>query len=896
MNNNIVSIKNRCIFLFSCLVLFYSNVYSQTFFGTVKDTLNTPLQNANVIAEPAEEGKELKFSITDFLGRYRLKLEKDVSYTIRVSYVGHTTKTHQTHVNYSKKEYHFILKQKEELLDEIVIKHEYSPIIVKKDTLIYNVNAFKNGKEFKMIEILEKMPGFEVEENGTVKVQGKKVTKMLVENKPFFGGSTKLAIENIPADALDKIEVIDNFNEVAFLKQVSDSEEMIINVKLKKDKKEFIFGDVEAGAEVAEDNGFYSLHSALFSYNKKTSLSFIGNLNNIGKRSFSFEDIMRFQNSDSKFINSRDNQISLSNFAANNKNTLKNNTQFSALNISFEVNPKLNIDGYGIFSKLNTIGKEEEEIKYLQVNSFSSENRTYDREINELLAIGSLKMNYSPSINSKMIYRIQFQNTTPEESEEFISVFNDRLTTLDTKEKTRVNKLNQFLEWHKKHDRRHITTFVFSQNYQDKKVKKNWLSNIPILNEFIPFEEENLYHLNQNKKNISNHINALIKHYWIAYDLHHFYFNIGNNFENTNLKTSEQQLLNNGEIVDFSNGKFGNDLRFSLNDFYIGLEYKFKIKKWENKLSLYNHFFNLHSQQTDSHQIKTSLFEPKWNSEYEFNPTENIAFEYKFSNEFPKANQFLEQFTLINYNSIFKGNSLLRNEKFHNAKLHYSKYNMYKGLIIIANIDYNKKIRTIRNQIKLTEIDQFITPVITNNPEVNLRVSGMLEKQVNKFKLSFRTSLRWFEFVQTINNRTTINKSNNQSLVFKIRTADKKLPKLGLRYSKIFNQFDGLTNSLLTSDRIKFNTNTNFLKHFTFKGDFEVTYVKNQNNQTNSYQIVNASLNYKKRNHPLSFEISAQNFLNNKVKINNSFSDFIISSNQTYTLPRIIMLTLRYKI
>lgn len=896
MNNYIVHKKNNIFFLLFWLLFFYSNIYSQTFFGTVKDTLNTPLQNANVIAEPIEDNKELKFSITDYLGRYKLRLEKNVSYNISVSYVGHRTKTYQVYADFSKKEHHFILKQKEELLDEIVIKYKHTPIIVKKDTLIYNVNAFKNGKEFKMIEILEKMPGFEVEENGTVKVQGKKVTKMLVENKPFFGGGTKLAIENIPADALDKIEVIDNFNEVAFLKQVSDSEEMIINVKLKKNKKEFVFGDVEAGAEIAEDNGFYSLHSALFSYNKRTNLSFIGNLNNVGKQSLSFEDIMRFQNADSKFLNSRKNQIDLSSFTTNNKDVLRSRTQFSALNISFELNPKFNIDGFGIFSKLNTIGKEEEEIKYLQFNSFSSEDRSYDREIDELLAIGSLKMNYSPGINSKMIYRFQFQNTTPKENEEFTSIFNNRITTLDTKEKKQVNELKQFLEWHKKHDKRHITTFVFSQNYQNKRVEKNWLSNIPILNEFIPFEEEDLYNLNQIKKSVNNNVNALIKHYWIAHDVHHFYFNIGNNLESTNLKTSEEQLLSNNEVVDFSDDKFGNDIRYSLNDFYIGLEYKFKIKKWENKLSLYNHFFNLNSKQTDSYQIKTSLIEPRWNSEYEFNPTEKIALEYKFSNEFPKANRFLEKFTLINYNSIFKGNSLLRNERFHNAKLHYSKYNMYKGLIIRVNVDCNKKIRTIRNQIKLTEIDQFITPVITNNPEINLRFSGMLEKQVHKFKVSLRTSLRWFEFAQTINDRIGVNKSNNQNLVFKIRTADKKLPRLGIRYTKTFSEFNGLTNSSLTSDRVKLNTKINFLSSFTFKGDFEVTYVKNQNKQTNRYQIANASLSYKKRNYPLSFEISAQNFLNNTLKINNSFSDFIIANNKTFTLPRIIMFTLRYKI
>ena len=83
----------------------------------------------------------------------------------------------------------------------------------------------------------------------------------MVEGKSFFGGGSKLAVENIPADALDKIEVIDHFNKVGFLKEVSDSDELAMNVKLKEEKKKFVFGDVEAGAEVANDNGFHLLQS-----------------------------------------------------------------------------------------------------------------------------------------------------------------------------------------------------------------------------------------------------------------------------------------------------------------------------------------------------------------------------------------------------------------------------------------------------------------------------------------------------------------------------------------------------------------------------------------------------------------------------------------------------------
>ena len=268
----------------------FSYSQSRTITGVVSDDTNKPLESANVIAKPLQEKASLKFAIADNKGRYRLELEKEVKYEITVSFISFIEEVFILEANAIVSTHDFKLKATGEQLDEIVIKHDFKPIIIKKDTLIFDVKSFAKGNERKMKEILEKLPGVEVDKNGGVTVQGKKVTKMLVEGKSFFGGGSKLAVENIPADALDKIEVIDNFNEVGFMKQVSDSDDLAMNVKLKEDKKKFVFGDVEAGAEIGTaDNGFYLAHAALFYYAPKTNVSVIADGNNIGKRTFTFE-------------------------------------------------------------------------------------------------------------------------------------------------------------------------------------------------------------------------------------------------------------------------------------------------------------------------------------------------------------------------------------------------------------------------------------------------------------------------------------------------------------------------------------------------------------------------------------------------------------------------------
>lgn len=170
------------------LFLFTTISFSQTktFVGIVSDDANKPLESSNVIAKPLQEKASLKFAIADNKGRYRLELEQQVKYEITVSYIGYIEEVFIVEPESTTQNHDFKLKPSGQNLKEIVIKHEFKPILVKKDTLVFDVNSFANGNERKMKEILEKLPGVEVDKNGIVTVQGKKVTKMLVEGKSFL--------------------------------------------------------------------------------------------------------------------------------------------------------------------------------------------------------------------------------------------------------------------------------------------------------------------------------------------------------------------------------------------------------------------------------------------------------------------------------------------------------------------------------------------------------------------------------------------------------------------------------------------------------------------------------------------------------------------------------------
>jgi hypothetical protein len=296
--NNIL-IRPIIILLFIAGFCSYTNAQQILVSGIITDSLQNVLPYANILAIPQSDDQEVKFTITEKDGSYKLGLIKNQTYELTVSYLGYKSQTLTITTSDQDIVKNFVLLENPDQLDEVNIKYT-PPITIKKDTITYDVTKFVTGEERKLRDALKKLPGVEVNREGNVTVNGKKITKVLVENKTFFTGNSKLTVNNIPADAVEKVEILDNYNEVAMLKGLQDSEDMAMNILLKDDKKKFVFGDIEVGAGI-EDR--YLLHPNLFYYSPKTNLNFIGDLNNQGIKSFSFNDYLDFDGGFGKLIN-----------------------------------------------------------------------------------------------------------------------------------------------------------------------------------------------------------------------------------------------------------------------------------------------------------------------------------------------------------------------------------------------------------------------------------------------------------------------------------------------------------------------------------------------------------------------------------------------------------------
>jgi len=261
--------------------------------GVVKDSIGEPLEMANVIALDTVAKRIASYGFTDAKGVFKLDLAKNTVYNIKISYVGFKEISENIKTGATDMSKNYTMYE-DNMLEGINIVAKM-PVTVKGDTIIYNADSFKNGSERKLKDVLEKLPGVEINDAGQIEVEGKAVEKIMVDGKEFFSGDTKLATENIPSNAVDKIQVLRNYSNVSQLSSVQNNQDRVaINIKLKEGKKNFWFGDVSAGGGQSQDESLYLFQPKLFYYTPKYTINIIGDVNNLGDVVISRRDARSF--------------------------------------------------------------------------------------------------------------------------------------------------------------------------------------------------------------------------------------------------------------------------------------------------------------------------------------------------------------------------------------------------------------------------------------------------------------------------------------------------------------------------------------------------------------------------------------------------------------------------
>lgn len=292
-----MSVLRRLLLLF--LIAICSTSYSQlshiNISGTIKDTLNEDVAFATVMLLNPKDSTLVNFTTTNINGYFDFKNVKNSGYLLKISHVSYMPLQKTIKVSDTKNLELGIIRVKpfSELLMEVVVKDARAPLFIRGDTVEYDARTFKVPPGSTVEDLLRRLPGIDVDDQGNISTMGKDVKRIYVDGKTFFSEDPTVVTKNLDAESVSKVQVFDEKSEQERLTGIADGEkEKVMNLELKEEYKKGQFGkaSVAAGTE-----NRYAGRGNYNRFNESMQLSFIGYGNNINETGVNWDDYSEFK-------------------------------------------------------------------------------------------------------------------------------------------------------------------------------------------------------------------------------------------------------------------------------------------------------------------------------------------------------------------------------------------------------------------------------------------------------------------------------------------------------------------------------------------------------------------------------------------------------------------------
>ena len=895
--------KTRFFFLLIALS-FFTKAQEVKLSGVVRDSLAKPLELASLVAINKASNALDAYTMTDANGNFSLKLKTNTAYKIQVSALGLQTinaslTTAQTNLI---RDYEL---RADIVLDEVVVK---MPVLIRGDTLIYDADSFKNGSERKLEDIIDKLPGVEINDSGQIEVEGKVVNKLMVNGKDFFDGDTKIATKNIPSSTVDKIQVLKNYGEVGQLRGVGNNQDNVaINIKLKQGKESFWFGNVTTGAGDSPTEELYLIQPKLFYYSPKYSINFIGDMNNIGEVALSRRDIRGFgggfrspSRQSGTSINLGDNSL---NFLTNQSNAQRIENKLATGNFSYSPNEKLDLTGFLIFNSSIIDAKENSFIQYtdtrLQIPDETTEETSEERSNQGLL---KLSASYKPNFNNQVDYDILVRASDDRQQQNVLSSVIGRTVQL---EEVTPFSINQNLNYYFTLNEDNIFAFEAQHLLKNEDPFYNAnLANDPNGNDAFDRTATALglatnlngYDLEQNRKIFSNQLDAKLDYYHIINPKSNLNFTLGTILSHQSFESNIFQFLDQGSQLQptpsFNNGLATNDVEYNFSDLYLGVHYRFRTGKFTFTPGFSIHAYGNNNQQNNILVEDNFIrFLPDFETRIQIKKGESLTLNYRMQNQFTDVTRLAQGLVLNNYNSIQYGEPDLQNALSHNISLLYSSFNLFNYTNVFARVSYTSNIDQIRSLTNFESIIRTSTFFNSNFADENFNAFGRIQRTFGKIRASLNAAFNYSKINQFIQGAPSLNEGFTQTLTPGIRTNFKVAPNVSLRYRySVINNDQGSrsTKFIVQSPSIEFDAY--IWEKITLVSNYSYTR-QDLGTQVQSFQNWDAGLSYRKdKEAKWEFELKASNILNIDAQVRNSANNLSVFNAQTFIQPRFITL------
>lgn len=829
--------------------------------GAVVDELGFPLEGATLIFTN-ESKTEKKYTITNEAGEFKIDLNKELRF-LKVSFMGYQPA--ELILNAVSEFIEIKLNPSDELLEEVVLDIKPESFLVTKDTVSIDVGQFLTGDEFKMIDALRKIPGIAVE-GKKILVQGKEIKKVLVEGDLFFKGNTSFAVENIPADVIKTIQVIDDYNEVSFLSPLTRSEEAVINVKLKKDRKTFDFGELSIG--YGNDN-FYAGQGNYVKYNPRTQLAVVGAVNNVSGSLDNVLDLVDDASLENRFRMNR--FFNVSGFDNKEHKSNVQNGLGASLKHKFGEKSKMNITS--LFKnyltedeKLSTKQFLDPENPYYTQSSLSSEKNG-----NDFL----LDVNYSYEERDK-------------ERFSFNSVFNFSESSTDlffqSQQPTsflNIQELRNFQEWlwhselsySKKFSEKYTTHFTLNHQSKNGDTKTELSSDEILFPEHFPWFA--LHEISDTKRHMTDLKGEL---YYSLSKKFVFDFKLNTNWEAVNLKTETSSPSDVSGFLD------ADKILLLHHHVSVGLAIS------EKSFFIYPSF---KSGYVNTGETRRGYAAPSLKLSYKKSLEKEIVFKYDYAVK-PADPFYLNNLLLLrDYTTLLSGNPFIEPEEYHLFDLNIFLSDFSTGMTFYAKAyykHYKKSLITVSTLIGERHESTFQT-TDAYREEVNAQV--VLGKVFSKFKVNVSPLIRFSKLPQVVENTTFHSENTNFRVRINAETMFQDFPNvfIGFTQSQVINKTEFFEN--------KYGLSQIIFRFFQNKGplEYNLNYIfsKSSNPFLDETQQLRFNLQYQFKKSQWSAFIRGENLLDDAYASNRFMSDVAITEELVSRIPRHVLLGISYK-
>jgi len=743
--------------------------------GIVTDSAHQALEAATVVLLKAKDSSLVTFSRTNEEGVFELKnIKPGDNYLMKITYLGFLDYTRFIGPEVENPVIDLgsiLLTTESKLLNTIVVNEQYVPVQIKKDTIEFNSAAFKTLPNANVEDMIKKMPGMEVDKEGNISSQGKNVTQVLVDGKKFFGKDPKIATRNLPADAVDKVQVFDKKSDAAEFSGIDDGDrETTINLKLKANARKGTFGTLAAAGGT---EGRFETRASINKFDGKRQFSFIGIGNNLNQQGFSIADYMSFSGDAQRMMggggggrmqisfNSDEQSIPLD-FGGTRRGT--GNAWGGGINFNQSLGRKTEINSSYFYNLSNTfihrLSDRENFLPQGNYHDLSNTEQNSERQTHRLTlqldqvldTFSSFRFNGNFSFNdnyndSKSLTR-QIQANEEVNNVQRLNVSNsDGLNLQGT--------LLYRLKFPRK-GRFFTTTLTANTNDNNTNADNRTIRNY--LGSATTSRQDSIFQ-NNLKINDRRIYSAAISYTEPVARRRYLEFNASHRRTNTNYNQDVYDLLYGKNLnAALSNGY---DNVYSYNRTGVNFRIAEKEINITTGLTLQQSLLNGIQEKGENKRIKKDFVNlvPTARMEYDLGNGRSISFNYDASVREPSIEQISPIIDNSNPQYISQGNPNLRPEYNHNLNLNYRQFNMvnFTNFFAFARMTLSEH-PIIYSQV----VDEFLrtTSRPVNLSKNNLTLFGNINYgfQIKPIKTRINLSsglngTRGFNFIQSIENK-----------------------------------------------------------------------------------------------------------------------------------------------